>query len=104
MARTTDAVRILESTIRDDPIARARVAKEELGLRIAEGLLAARTAAGMSQQQLALRAGTTQSVISRVEDAEYRGHSLELLQRIASALELELDVTFTPIARRKRRG
>lgn len=44
-----------------------------------------REAAGLSQAELAKRGGTTQSVIARLEDAEYTGHSLKMLERIAAA-------------------
>jgi hypothetical protein len=37
--------------------------------------------------------GTTQSVISRLEDADYRGHSLRMLARIAAALNQRLTVS-----------
>jgi ribosome-binding protein aMBF1 (putative translation factor) len=41
--------------------------------------------AGFTQAELAKKIGTTQSVIARLEDAEYSGHSLTMLERIASA-------------------
>jgi hypothetical protein len=40
----------------------------------------------MSRRQLAELVGTTDSVISRLEDADYAGHSLGMLQRISAAL------------------
>ena len=49
-----------------------------------------REAAGLSQQELAARAGTTQSVIARLEDAEYTGQSLKMLERIATACGVNL--------------
>jgi transcriptional regulator with XRE-family HTH domain len=49
-----------------------------------------REAARLSQQELAERAGTTQSVIARLEDAEYTGHSLRTLERIAAACGVNL--------------
>jgi ribosome-binding protein aMBF1 (putative translation factor) len=41
--------------------------------------------AEFTQTVLAKRVGTTQSVIARLEDAEYAGHSLTMLERIAVA-------------------
>src|SRR5277367_3487830 len=41
--------------------------------------------AGLTQAELAKKVGTTQSVIARLEDAEYTGHSLTMLERIATA-------------------
>lgn len=49
-----------------------------------------REAAGLSQGKLAERAGTTQSVIARLEDAEYTGQSLRMLERIAAACGVKL--------------
>jgi len=46
--------------------------------------------AGMTQTELAKRVGTTQSVIARLEDAEYTGHSLSMLERIATACGVNL--------------
>jgi predicted transcriptional regulator len=45
---------------------------------------------------LARKVGTTQSVISRLEDADYDGHSLAMLRRIASALEKRVEIRFVP--------
>jgi ribosome-binding protein aMBF1 (putative translation factor) len=45
---------------------------------------------GLTQAELAKKAGTTQSVIARLEDAEYRGHSLPMLERIALACGVAL--------------
>ncbi|PYV33032.1 MAG: transcriptional regulator [Acidobacteria bacterium] len=44
-----------------------------------------REEAGLTQTELAKKARTTQSVIARLEDAEYAGHSLTMLERIATA-------------------
>ena len=40
---------------------------------------------GLTQAELAKKVGTTQSVIARLEDVEYTGHSLTMLERIAAA-------------------
>ncbi len=49
-----------------------------------------REEAGLTQAGLAKRIGTTQSVIARLEDAEYMGHSLVMLERIATACGVAL--------------
>lgn len=45
---------------------------------------------GLTQIELAKKIGTTQSVIARLEDAEYMGHSLMMLERIATACGVAL--------------
>ncbi len=49
-----------------------------------------REGAGLTQAELAKKAGTTQSVIARLEDAEYTGHSLMMLERIAAVCGVAL--------------
>ena len=41
--------------------------------------------------------GTTASVICRLEDADYEGHSLAMLNRIAGALHRRVEIRFVPI-------
>ena len=49
-----------------------------------------RDGAGLTQVELARRIGTTQSVVARLEDAEYTSHSLPMLERIAAACGVTL--------------
>jgi ribosome-binding protein aMBF1 (putative translation factor) len=63
---------------------------------VAEMLYAARKEAGLSQTQLAKAARTTQQVISQLEDADYEGHSLSMLRRIAAALNSHVEVRLVP--------
>ena len=44
-----------------------------------------REEAGLTQAELAKRVGTTQSASARLEDAEYSGNSLTMLERVATA-------------------
>lgn len=46
--------------------------------------------AEFTQTDLARKVGTTQSVIARLEDAEYMGHSLTMLERIATVCGVAL--------------
>ena len=54
-----------------------------------------RLARGMSQQELAVLCGTTQSAIARLESGG-RPPRIDTLLRIADALDCELRVTLTP--------
>jgi transcriptional regulator with XRE-family HTH domain len=60
--------------------------------------VALRLSAGLSQRELAKLVGTTASAICRLEDGDYAGHSLAMLNRIASALKRRVEVHFIPIA------
>lgn len=71
---------------------RAGLAEERAKLQAARAIYDARTAAGLTQQELARRVGTTQSVIARLEDADYDGHTLKMLNRIAAALDRTVEV------------
>jgi transcriptional regulator with XRE-family HTH domain len=53
-----------------------------------------RTRAGLSQAALAERMGTTQSVISRLEEGGGARNRLDTLARVARALERHLVVSF----------
>ena len=67
-------------------------ANEEIARRIRE----LRTAADLTQAQLAKLIGTTASVICRLEDADYEGHSLAMLRRIGAALDQRVEIRFVP--------
>lgn len=98
MAKTTDALKILESLHQDDPKVQELIEEANLNAKVAQMIYGARTDAGLTQQQLANRIGTKQSVIARLEDADYEGHSLSMLQRIAEALNQKVAIQLTPIA------
>ena len=63
--------------------------------RVAIEIHTLRIKAGLTQAELAERVGTTTSVISRLENLAYCGHSLPMLWRIALALGYEVVVRFT---------
>ena len=94
--KTSDAGRILDRITGRDPKLRKAIEEQKLNVRVAEMILEAREAAGITQAELAKLVGTTQSVISRLEDADYEGRSLTMLQRIAEALHQRLEVRLVP--------
>ncbi|MDR3621470.1 MAG: helix-turn-helix domain-containing protein [Paludisphaera borealis] len=69
------------------------IANAEIGRQIYD----LRTNAGLTQSELAKAVGTTASVISRLEDADYDGHSLAMLRRIARALDQRVEIRFLPL-------
>ena len=98
---TSDAIEILDHhVIGDDAELRDQVKQAEVELEVAQLIYDARLAAGLTQAELADLAETNQSVISRLEDADYEGHSLAMLRRIAHALGKRLDIRFLPPTRR----
>lgn len=95
--RTTDGLKILHDRfVKGDPKRLAAMARHRQNFEIAMEIFDLRQKAGLTQKQLADKISTTQSVISRLEDADYRGHSLEMLRRIAEALNCRLEVHITP--------
>ena len=69
---------------------------------IARKIYELRCAAGLSQRKLAKLLGTTASVICRLEDAYYAGHSLSMLNRIANALNKKVKIEFVSVTRKRR--
>jgi ribosome-binding protein aMBF1 (putative translation factor) len=94
MARTRNYAEVIRAKLLADPALAKGVEAESFNADLASKVYEARTTAGLTQKQLAHLAGTQQSVISRIEDADYDGHSLSLLRKIASALGLKLRVEF----------
>lgn len=92
----TDAGEILGRITGNDPALRKEIEDARLNVHIAEMIFAAREAAGLTQAQLAKLLGTQQSVISRLEDAEYEGRSLTMLQRVADVLHQRVEVRLVP--------
>ncbi len=97
---TSDAVEILRRRIYEGKPARLKNLEEaRANEEIARKLLKLRAAAGLTQAQVGKLIGTTASVICRLEDADYEGHSLAMLRRVAGALHQRVEIRFVPIRR-----
>ena len=95
--RTTDAAALLHNRfVKGDPEREASIQAEREKANIAGQIFDLRTQAGLTQKQLAALVGTTQSVISRLEDADYGKHTLSMLDRIATSLHCRLEVRIVP--------
>ncbi len=98
---TSDAVEILHRRYYEaHPERLASLDEERANLDIACKIYDLRDKAGLTQKELAKLVGTTPSVISRLEDADYEGHSLSMLQRIAAALDKRVEIRFVPVRRK----
>jgi DNA-binding Xre family transcriptional regulator len=94
---TTDAIEILQKKfIKGNTKRLQRLEKIQEDLDVAEQIYKLRTQANLSQQELAELIGTSQSDISRLEDADYEGYSMKMLQRICTALHCRLEIRFVP--------
>jgi ribosome-binding protein aMBF1 (putative translation factor) len=100
--KTTDAVAILDQMAGESAELRRLTEEARINAAVAQLIYAARNKAGLSQAELAERIGTKQSVISRLEDADYEGHSLGMLHRIAAALGQCVEIRFLPPAKAGR--
>lgn len=68
----------------------------ELEYQLASQMLKARSRAGLTQDAVAERMGTTKSAISRLEAAGRHAPSLTTLKRYAQAVGCELQVKLVP--------
>ncbi len=94
--KTTGALDIIHKETGVDPRNDPDVQAFRRPFEIAQMIYDARTAAGLTQQQLADLIGTKQPVISQLESADYEGQSLAILERIAGALHLEVQLRLVP--------
>jgi DNA-binding XRE family transcriptional regulator len=92
--RTRNFGDVIRAKLAANPELAKAVDEESFNADIAQQVYDLRREAKLTQKELAELVGTQQSVISRIEDADYDGHSLTMLKRIASALNRRLKVEF----------
>jgi DNA-binding XRE family transcriptional regulator len=64
--------------------------------KLARELLAARSRAGLTQEEVAIRMGTTKSAVSRLEGSGKHSPSLATLKKYAKAVGCDLEIRFVP--------
>ena len=87
------AVEIIHRTAKKDSSLMREIDIARINARVAQLIYDSRTDAGLTQQELANLIGTKQPVIARLEDGEYEGHSLTMLQKIATALHRHVEIS-----------
>lgn len=78
-----------------DPEVRAEYDALEPEFAIIQAMIDARSNSGLTQKQLSERAGIVQGDISRLENGN-ANPSLRTLKRLASAMDMNLKLEFTP--------
>ena len=94
MAVTRNLAEVIRRKLAADPDLAAAVDAELFNVNVGAEIFQARAAAGLTQRQLADRVGMQQSAIARLENADYDGHSLKTLERIALALGKRVEIRF----------
>lgn len=92
---------VYDKYIGDDPEKIEEFEAEYWNSQIAKDIYELRQQAGLSQRELAEKVGTQASVICRLEDADYDGHSLSMLRRIAMALDQRVEIRFVPVRKQE---
>ncbi|MCE0523412.1 MAG: helix-turn-helix domain-containing protein [Methylacidiphilales bacterium] len=96
--KISDAVAILHRRyVRDDAGKLAELEVIRANNAVARKIYDLRTKAGLSQRELAKMVRTSASAICRLEDADYEGHSLAMLNRIAEALDRRVEIRFVAV-------
>lgn len=88
-------IRDLHTKWLEDPAYRVAYDAMEEEFALASALIAARAKAGLTQEELARRMKTTQSVIARLEGGR-AWPSTRTLERIAKATGTRLKISFEP--------
>ena len=94
--RSPGLAALYDQFVGDDPAKVDSFGAAKANAEIAKLVYQLRKAAGVTQRELAELVGTSPSAISRLEDADYDGHSLSMLNRVAEALGRRVELRFPP--------
>jgi DNA-binding transcriptional regulator YiaG len=98
---TSDAIEIIHRRFCEGRPSRiAAHGEAQANDNVARQIYKIRKSARVTQRELARMVGTTTSVISRLEDADYTGHSLAMLRRIARALNKRVELRFVDLSQK----
>ena len=101
--RNTDGLAIIDRMFYDGkPEQQALLEQAFADDEVARKIYNLRTKSGLTQRELAKLVKTTASVICKLEDADYEGHSLAMLRRIAAALNRRVEIRFLPLKKKAR--
>jgi DNA-binding XRE family transcriptional regulator len=97
--QTSSATRILyQKYYKGRPSHLAALERERERCNVAQKIYDLRKQLNLSQEEFATKVGMKPSAISRLESGDYNRPSLQTLQRIASALDQRIEISFVPVA------
>jgi ribosome-binding protein aMBF1 (putative translation factor) len=96
MKTTSDALKIINSMMKNDPELQEMVRESSISAQVADIVYQTRESAGLSQEQLAALVGINPSVIAKLEDAEDLVDCLSILAKITVALDRHLEIRLIP--------
>jgi len=88
---------LYEELIGDNSTAQEEFEEGLVNIEAAQLIHHMRTKAGLTQRELALRVGTSASAVNRLESADYEGHTIAMVRRIATALNRRLELRAVPV-------
>ena len=88
---------LYEELIGDDAAAQEEFEQGLVNIEAAQLIHDMRSNAGLSQRELARKVGTSASAINRLESADYEGHTIAMVRRIATALNRRLELRAVPL-------
>ena len=92
---------VIEKKLADSSF-RTSFVQHRLTLRLGTEIARLRKNAGVTQNELALKAGMQKQNIARLERPNYQGFTVSTLQRIAAALNCRLEIRFVEIGSSER--
>jgi DNA-binding XRE family transcriptional regulator len=104
-ARVTDGgavMRWMDEQLQE-PALRARVDELLATMKIEQDLERLRRQCGLTQVQLAKRAGLSQPMIAKLESGRMQNYELRTLCRIAAAVGANVKISFEPARKGRRR-
>ena len=88
---------LYEELIGDDAAAQEEFEEGLVSIEAAQLIHDMRSKAGLSQRELARKVGTSASAVNRLESADYEGHTIAMVRRIATALNRRLELRAVPV-------
>jgi transcriptional regulator with XRE-family HTH domain len=87
----------MKKLIGDDAAAQEEFEEGLVNIEAAQLVHDMRSGADLSQRELARKVGTSASAINRLESADYEGHTIAMVRRIATALNRRLELRAIPV-------